>query len=66
MSEQHIIMDLMGIATPLRVVYHFECVPDMMLFKDRVDAIYKDGETAFCDDCERIDPEDCERDESHD
>ena len=62
MSEQHIIMDLMGIPIPLRVAYHFDSIPEMMKFKERIDAVYKDGELAFCEDCERIEPEDFEPD----
>lgn len=41
MSEHHIIMDLMGIATPLRVVYHFETEKEMFALKERIDFMYQ-------------------------
>ena len=41
MSEHHIIMDLMGIATTLRVVYHFETEKEMFAFKERIDFMYQ-------------------------
>lgn len=41
MSEHHIIMDLMGIETPLRVVYHFETEREMFVLKERIDFMYK-------------------------